>query len=76
MSRIPGNTMAQLPAENIVALGRHYDFEKKWINRFEWLKSHGYLLRPRYRPGWVAPWKPEDYYEMRHEERITPRVIT
>ncbi|KAG8893787.1 hypothetical protein FRB99_001706 [Tulasnella sp. 403] len=30
--------------------------EQVWARRFEYLKSCGYLLRPRYRPGWVASW--------------------
>ncbi|KAG8895599.1 hypothetical protein FRB99_000436 [Tulasnella sp. 403] len=30
--------------------------EEIWAGRFEFLKSCGYLLRPRYRPGWVASW--------------------
>ncbi|KAG9002543.1 hypothetical protein FRB90_011363 [Tulasnella sp. 427] len=30
--------------------------EEIWAARFEFLKQWGYLLRPRYRPGWVAPW--------------------
>ncbi|KAG8895380.1 hypothetical protein FRB99_000617 [Tulasnella sp. 403] len=30
--------------------------EEIWAARFEFLKGKGYLLRPRYRPGWVASW--------------------
>ncbi|KAG8894693.1 hypothetical protein FRC00_008581 [Tulasnella sp. 408] len=31
--------------------------EEPWVARFDFLKSRGYLLRPRYRPGWVHSWK-------------------
>ncbi|KAG8945125.1 hypothetical protein FRC04_001191 [Tulasnella sp. 424] len=31
--------------------------ELPWAARFDFLQSQGYLLRPRYRPGWVATWK-------------------
>lgn len=27
-----------------------------WVSRYEALKTRGYLLRHRYRPGWVASW--------------------
>jgi hypothetical protein len=43
--------------------------EQRWANHYEWLKSRGYLLRPRYAPGWVPSWKgkkrprPAPYYE-------------
>ena len=47
------------------------DREVFWRDHYDWLKERGYLLRPRYRPGWVASWigtdikfpeKCEDYY--------------
>ncbi|KAH7917813.1 hypothetical protein BV22DRAFT_1200202 [Leucogyrophana mollusca] len=28
-----------------------------WHNHYQWLKDHGYLLRPRYTPDWVPSWK-------------------
>ncbi|KAJ3825086.1 kinase-like domain-containing protein [Lentinula raphanica] len=34
---------------DIFALNEH---EEWWIQHFDYLKEHGYLLRPRYRPGW------------------------
>ncbi|KAI9063468.1 hypothetical protein FKP32DRAFT_1571909 [Trametes sanguinea] len=27
-----------------------------WQTRFPFLESHGYLLRPRHRPGWIPSW--------------------
>ncbi|KAF5347697.1 hypothetical protein D9757_013495 [Collybiopsis confluens] len=32
------------------------DFELFWASHYDWLRERGYLLRPRYRPGWVASW--------------------
>ncbi|KAJ3914107.1 hypothetical protein F5877DRAFT_83134 [Lentinula edodes] len=29
-----------------------------WSSHFEYLKEHGYMMRPRYRPGWKASFKP------------------
>lgn len=31
--------------------------ELPWLARYEFLKEHGYLLRPRYRPGWTPSWE-------------------
>jgi hypothetical protein len=31
--------------------------EVEWRDRQQWLEQQGYMLRPRYRPGWVATWK-------------------
>ncbi|KAF8893552.1 kinase-like domain-containing protein [Infundibulicybe gibba] len=28
-----------------------------WRDHADWLKQQGYVLRPRYQPGWVASWK-------------------
>lgn len=31
--------------------------EEWWRDHYDWLKSKGYELRPRYRPGWTPSWK-------------------
>ena len=31
--------------------------EPWWRDHFELLESHGYRLRPRYKPGWEPSWK-------------------
>ena len=28
-----------------------------WRDHQKWLQERGYMLRPRYRPGWVPSWK-------------------
>ncbi|KAF9254051.1 hypothetical protein L218DRAFT_1082502, partial [Marasmius fiardii PR-910] len=35
------------------------DSEEFWLACEPWLKERGYLLRPRYRPGWVPSWSAE-----------------
>ncbi|KAG9038407.1 hypothetical protein FRB95_001264 [Tulasnella sp. JGI-2019a] len=35
--------------------------ELQWASQYEFLQAHGYLLRPRYRPEWVASWLPGPY---------------
>lgn len=53
------NHMAPAASQPPLAKAAHlYDLvplEKLWADKFELLKSHGYLLRPRYRPGWAPP---------------------
>ncbi|KAG8914066.1 hypothetical protein FRC01_004239 [Tulasnella sp. 417] len=47
--------------------------EIPWTARYEFLKSHGYLLRPRYRPGWKPSWPPaERNPEYRYEDASLP----
>uniref|UniRef100_D8PUI8 Protein kinase domain-containing protein n=1 Tax=Schizophyllum commune (strain H4-8 / FGSC 9210) TaxID=578458 RepID=D8PUI8_SCHCM len=33
-----------------------WDFERWWVDHQPWLEGHGYMLRPRYRPGWTPSW--------------------
>ncbi|KIK80109.1 hypothetical protein PAXRUDRAFT_159552 [Paxillus rubicundulus Ve08.2h10] len=37
--------------------GRLVTGEKWWADRYELLKEQGYLLRPRFSPGWVPSWE-------------------
>ncbi|KIO16610.1 hypothetical protein M407DRAFT_33737 [Tulasnella calospora MUT 4182] len=47
--------------------------EVPWRARYEFLKSHGYLLRPRYRPGWKPSWPPSERNpEYRYEDALLP----
>jgi hypothetical protein len=32
------------------------DTEIWWRDHQEWLEGHGYMLRPRFRPGWTPSW--------------------
>ncbi|KAI5825113.1 hypothetical protein K523DRAFT_283738, partial [Schizophyllum commune Tattone D] len=52
----PHTTTAQrynLPEERFSVA---WDFEKWWVDHQPWLESHGYMLRPRYRPDWTPSW--------------------
>lgn len=31
--------------------------EERWRDRQRFLQSMGYMLRPRFRPGWVPSWR-------------------
>ncbi|KAI0717464.1 hypothetical protein C8Q72DRAFT_170653 [Fomitopsis betulina] len=33
------------------------EYERSWTRRQPWLQSRGYMLRPRYRPGWIPSWR-------------------
>ncbi|KAG8913703.1 hypothetical protein FRC01_004418 [Tulasnella sp. 417] len=47
--------------------------EIPWKARYEFLKSHGYLLRPRYRPDWKPSWPPSKRNpEYRYEDATLP----
>ncbi|KAJ7037422.1 kinase-like domain-containing protein [Mycena alexandri] len=61
------------------ALESHLNSELFWIELQPFLLSRGYLLRPRFRPGWVPPWtlpgagRPLEYEDVIHEAR--PNVL-
>ncbi|KAI0073864.1 hypothetical protein K474DRAFT_1686011 [Panus rudis PR-1116 ss-1] len=42
-----------------------------WRDHQEWLSQKGYMLRPRYRPGWTPSWKGKDKYYRRYEDAQT-----
>lgn len=48
------------PDANVMDEGRLFRAEIFWRDRNFWFKDHGYLLRPRYHPEWVASWKNND----------------
>lgn len=49
--------------------GGIYSLEVKWVERYDFLHERGYVLRPRYRPGWSPPWDPKSFWRM-HEQSI------
>ncbi|KAJ7143383.1 kinase-like domain-containing protein [Mycena crocata] len=59
-------------AKAAVDAGLLSSYEVFWRDQNYWLKDHGYLLRPRYHPDWVASWKSQygSYYSF--EDRIRP----
>ncbi|KAG8914067.1 hypothetical protein FRC01_004240, partial [Tulasnella sp. 417] len=63
------------PGDQTVAEGprsdKLSDEEQVWAARYEQLKAYGYLLRPRYRPGWVPAWE-DNGWNVREEDAILP----
>lgn len=45
-----------------------------WRDHQVWLAEQGYMLRPRYRPGWAPSWKGVDKAWRKHEDGIAIRV--
>ncbi len=57
-------------------LGGLLEQEIFWRDRHDWLKRHGYNLRPRYKPGWVPPWKDTGEPPSMYEEGVSVTVPT
>ncbi|KAJ7658019.1 kinase-like domain-containing protein [Mycena rosella] len=57
-----------------MAAGVLEQFEEFWRDHYSWLKDCGYLLRPRYSPGWSAPWLTDGTgkFPIEFEESVTP----
>ncbi|KAJ3475559.1 hypothetical protein NLI96_g11760 [Meripilus lineatus] len=47
----PRYTVTRVDDEHILD-----EFETFWMEHQKWLEEKGYMLRPRYRPGWVPSW--------------------
>ena len=45
--------------------------ERIWRDRYEMLESHGYRLRPRFRPGWEPSWLNTKKPLRHHEDYLT-----
>jgi hypothetical protein len=52
--------------KNLLDIGVNLEYRKAgelraseipWRDRQPWLEEQGYMLRPRYRPGWIPSWK-------------------
>lgn len=50
------------------------EFECFWRDLQVWLAGRGYMLRARYRPGWVASWKCTGERPLRCEDSLRLRV--
>ncbi|EGN92979.1 hypothetical protein SERLA73DRAFT_190357 [Serpula lacrymans var. lacrymans S7.3] len=48
------------------------DDELWWCSHFQWLMERGYLLRPRYAPGWVPSWQNTKKFWYNCEDGRTP----
>ncbi|KAF9807497.1 hypothetical protein IEO21_08193 [Rhodonia placenta] len=48
---------AERRAEADELFGTLDDVEERWRDRQLYFERRGYMLRPRYRPGWVPSWR-------------------
>ncbi|KAJ3712479.1 kinase-like domain-containing protein [Lentinula raphanica] len=46
-----------------------------WREHYHWLKSKGYLLRPRYHPDWVPSWTGSTIFPYRFEDCQTAALV-
>ncbi|KAE9392784.1 hypothetical protein BT96DRAFT_924531, partial [Gymnopus androsaceus JB14] len=45
-----------------------------WRDHYDWLKEHGYQLRPRYQPNWVPSWRSDPTkLSMDYEDNLIPK---
>lgn len=56
-------------------LGGLLEDEIFWRDRYDWLKEHGYTLRPGYKPDWVPPWKNTGEPPSMYEEGMSLTVL-
>ena len=45
-----------------------------WRDHQVWLAERGYMLRPRYKPGWKPSWDGEGKAWRHHEDGVVARV--
>ncbi|KAA1476398.1 kinase-like protein [Dentipellis sp. KUC8613] len=55
---------------------RLHRVERQWAKIQPWLQSKGYMLRPRFRPGWVPSWKGEGEVQVQQCEDAIRHVVT
>ncbi|KAF7357870.1 Protein kinase domain-containing protein [Mycena venus] len=58
--------------EHMLKEGRCSSFEFFWRDHYSGLKDAGYLLCPRYSPGWSAPWKNTTKFPLDFEDNVVP----
>lgn len=70
-------TLEQLSTEIAERSAKLLDFEERWRDKQSFLESKGYMLRPRYRPGWTPSWRNKPLVDPRNrEDAIIPPVST
>ena len=76
MSNYPSLPVSLLIEANaaVVDNSKLSDTEQWWANQQLWLAQQGYVLRPRYRPGWVPSWKRGRVSEFKAEDGLRSRV--
>ncbi|KAG6901675.1 hypothetical protein C0995_009230 [Termitomyces sp. Mi166 len=59
-----------------IFLGRLTDREMFWVRLEPFLSSHGYRLRPRYRPDWIPSWRNCDMRKRNLSEFEDAQIMT
>ncbi|KAI0745242.1 kinase-like domain-containing protein [Earliella scabrosa] len=57
-----------------IAAGLLSDLEVFWRDRYDWLLSVGYRLRPRYSPDWTPSWKKNNKSRLDCEDGVRPQT--
>jgi hypothetical protein len=52
------------------------EVETWWVERQEALEAVGYMLRPRYRPGWIPSWRGTNNFYLDVEDGQSLSVST
>ena len=60
--------------QRAAAEGTLSSFELFWRDRYDWLLSTGYQLRPRYKPDWTPSWKGTNKTRLQCEDGIPAAV--
>ena len=47
-----------------------------WRDHYDWLLESGYLLRPRYKPGWEPSWKGKKGISLKYEDGWRALVLS
>ncbi|KZT13173.1 uncharacterized protein LAESUDRAFT_638707 [Laetiporus sulphureus 93-53] len=75
MSHVPTSnewsSSAVQPQPNGDIFASLLSFEIRWRDRQPFLESRGYMLRPRYRPGWVPSWRGTARFPIFFEDSLT-----
>ena len=64
-----------IPGSQPGGIGEH---EKWWVQRQEALEQAGYMLRPRFRPGWQPSWTGTNkkYYKFEDGQSVVVSIDT
>ena len=66
--------MAQPGTTARLEMGALLEHEEWWRDHQVWLQERGYMLRKRYRPGWIPSWSGTDEYPILYEDGQMPSV--
>ncbi len=47
-----------------------------WAQHYDWLKEQGYMMRPRYHPGWKALWLDTNTHTLESAEDSVVLIVS